>query len=72
MHFLFCLDLSLHAGAGKKFGILIFVTEHGPSPIMRQGPCKNVFQNKLPIFRDSMPSICIERIGPTHTDPLSS
>ena len=29
MHFLFCLDLSLHAGAGKKFGILIFVTEHG-------------------------------------------
>jgi len=29
MRFLFCLDLNLHAGAGKKNGILIFVTEHG-------------------------------------------
>jgi hypothetical protein len=29
MRFLFRLDLSLYAGAGKKFGILIFGTEHG-------------------------------------------
>ena len=31
MRFLFRLDLSLHAGAGKKFGILILGTKHGPS-----------------------------------------
>ena len=29
MRFLFRLDLSLHVGAGKKFGIWNFVTEHG-------------------------------------------
>ena len=29
MRFLFRLDLSLHAGAGKKFEILIFGTKHG-------------------------------------------
>ena len=29
MRFLFRLDLSLHAGTGKKFGILIFETKHG-------------------------------------------
>ena len=29
MRFLFCLDLNLHAGAGKNFGIWNFVTEHG-------------------------------------------
>ena len=29
MRFLFCLDLSLHAGAGNFFGILIFGTKHG-------------------------------------------
>ena len=27
MRFLFRLDLSLHAGAGKKIGILIFATK---------------------------------------------
>jgi hypothetical protein len=30
MRFLFRLDLSLHAGAEKKFGILILGTKHGP------------------------------------------
>ena len=30
MCFLFRLDLSLHAGAGKKFGIWYFTTKHGP------------------------------------------
>ena len=29
MYFLFRLDLSLHAGVGKKIGILIFGTKHG-------------------------------------------
>ena len=29
MRFLFRLDLSLHAGVGKKFVILIFGTKHG-------------------------------------------
>ena len=29
MRFLFHLDLSLHAGAGKKFGILNFESKHG-------------------------------------------
>ena len=29
MRFLFRLDLSLYAGAGNFFGILIFVTKHG-------------------------------------------
>jgi len=29
MRFLFCLDLSLNADAGKKIGILIFGTKHG-------------------------------------------
>ena len=29
MRFLFRLDLSLHADAGKKFGILVFATKHG-------------------------------------------
>ena len=29
MRFLFRLDLNLHAGAGKKIGILIFGTKHG-------------------------------------------
>ena len=29
MRFLFCLDLSLHEDAGKKFGILNFVIKHG-------------------------------------------
>ena len=29
MRFLFRLDLSLHAGAEKKIGILIFGTKHG-------------------------------------------
>ena len=29
MRFLFRLDLSLHAGAGKKFEILIFASKHG-------------------------------------------
>ena len=29
MRFLFRLDLSLHAGAEKKFGILNLVTKHG-------------------------------------------
>jgi len=28
MRFLFHLDLRLHAGDGKKFGILIFGTKH--------------------------------------------
>ena len=31
MRFLFRLDLSLHAGAGKKIRILIFRTKHGVS-----------------------------------------
>ena len=31
MHFLFRLDLSLYAGAEKKFGILNLVTKHGLS-----------------------------------------
>jgi hypothetical protein len=30
MRFLFCLDLSLHAGAGNFFGILNFATKQGP------------------------------------------
>ena len=29
MRFLFRLDLSLHAGAGKKFGILNYATKQG-------------------------------------------
>ena len=31
MHFLFRLDLNLHAGAGKKFEILNLGTKHGVS-----------------------------------------
>ena len=30
MHFLFRLDLSLHARAGKKFGIWNLKSKHGP------------------------------------------
>ena len=37
MRFLFRLDLSLHAGAGKKFGIWNFVTKHGLSQKARKG-----------------------------------
>jgi len=29
MHFLFRLDLSLHAGAEFFFGILVFASKHG-------------------------------------------
>ena len=29
MRFLFCLDLNLFAGAGKKFGIWNFASKHG-------------------------------------------
>ena len=35
MRFLFRLDLNLHAGTGKKIGILIFGTKHGASLIGR-------------------------------------
>ena len=33
MRFLFRLDLSLHAGAGKKFGIWKFATKQGPTQV---------------------------------------
>ena len=36
MHFLFRLDLSLHAGAGKKIRILIFATKRGLKLVGRQ------------------------------------
>ena len=38
MRFLFRLDLSLHAGAGKKFEILNFVTKHGLNFICSRVP----------------------------------
>ena len=37
MRFLFRLDLSLHAGAGIFFRILIFATKRGPS-LQTNGP----------------------------------
>ena len=36
MYFLFRLDLSHHAGAGKKIGIWYFATKHGPSLFLRR------------------------------------
>ena len=36
--FLFRLDLSLHTGAGKKFGILNFITKHGLDATARPAP----------------------------------
>ena len=36
MRFLFRLDLSLHAGAGKKFEILVLVTKQGLRKVLNR------------------------------------
>jgi len=43
MRFLFRLDLSLHAGAGKKIGILIFASKHGLGFIAHDGSCRGLY-----------------------------
>ena len=46
MRFLFRLDLSLHAGAGIFFGILIFETKHGVTDQLAV-PCSPPATNAL-------------------------
>jgi len=62
MRFLFCLDLSLHAGAGKKFGILNFVTKHG----LRIEFCPFRAGPFVPVDSDWCPF----RAGPTPSFPV--
>ena len=43
MGFLFRLDLSLHAGAGKKFGILNYATKQGPITMNKSKQVRNSY-----------------------------
>ena len=59
MRFLFRLDLSLHAGVGKKIGILIFGTKHGVRLVLHA--CIRLSVKKK--FRVS------SKHGPSHHSP---